>query len=217
MKQKFYGVLLAFCLVAFAAGCGESKLPAEEEPTEELTAWGQSEGDFTADGMELGKTTSAAAEATLGNAVSGIYEITDDLASGRMPQLQYVVEAGESCYYFGSYDPTLEQNAWTLFMAESTSAGAKGPRGIAVGDTLASVKEKFPTKGADGEMLYRIEVQVTQGEDYNISEVYKAVEQKDAFFHTITFSCGYEDSQWFARYTLTFENDIVTGYTLSAF
>ena len=45
-------------------------------------------------------------------------------------------------------------------MVESTAAGTASSRNIVVGDSLASVKERFPTDGAEGERLYRITVPV---------------------------------------------------------
>ena len=65
-------------------------------------------------------------------------------------------------------------------------------------------KERFPTDGAEGERLYRITVPVKKDREYDIIELYEADERKDEFFHSITFGCGYENSEWFAQYTVTF-------------
>ena len=217
MKQRFWGTLLFLCLLFFSAGCGEKESQSNVSGESDIVAWGLAEDDFAVNGMVLGQTTAIQGETLLGDAVTATYQESDEVATGRMPPLQYIVEAGESCYYFGTFDPTLGRDQWPLFMVESTAAGTAGPRNIVVGDSLASVKERFPTDGAEGERLYRITVPVKKDREYDIIELYEADERKDEFFHSITFGCGYENSEWFAQYTVTFEEETVTGYTLYSF
>ncbi|MEE0776812.1 MAG: hypothetical protein U0M15_07125 [Bacillota bacterium] len=216
MIKKGFVWVLALLLVAMS-GCGANQEKHEEVKTESTAvAWGLEQEDFFFQGMRLGTTTAQEAEALLGDAVTATYEEMDEAAGGAMPSQQYIVEAGDSCYYFGTFDNTLEREQWYLFMVESTAMDAVGPRGISVGDSLEAVKAKFPQEGRDGETLYRVTVPVQQDDTYDITELYEATEVKDEFFHYISFGCGYENSEWFAQYTVTLEDNKVTGFHLYA-